>query len=374
MEPAEIRDSVLRFYYDLEQRVPTKSVWTGDAAKELGLSAETVSSAIAYLQQKGFLEIVRSVRPLQAPTAYLAKISALGTDHVEARSLRSQPKSKEERKVVFISCGQYTDDEIQLGLAMADAIDELTPHRGYFAQKVSSFETLSNDILQEIQNCVGFVAIMHNRGEIETPERHKIMRASVWIEQEIAIAAFVQQRLGQRIDVKAYLQSGISREGLRQQLHLNVTHFSKNSEVIEDFRKHLVSGAFGGSTRQPTITEEERRHRELFEPHISILPETIKNQASDDRFAVVLRNDGNGSAFNISMNTHNSSDGNIVLYPPPATLSKDKRHVLITKHPQTRVEIVPIVLAYEDKFGQKFESKSGRDFVLGSKYEFRKVT
>jgi hypothetical protein len=65
------------------------------------------------------------------------------------------------------------------------------------------------------------------------------MRGSVWIEQEIAIAAFLTEVEGRDIPVLLYVQDGISLEGVRQQLHLNPVIFTKDEEVLQDFRGRI---------------------------------------------------------------------------------------------------------------------------------------
>lgn len=140
--------------------------------------------------------------------------------------------------LIFISCGQFTAEERSLGQTLADAVNELTPYEGYFAQNESSLEGLSRNIFGALNGCVGFVAVMHRRGSVQTPQG-EWTRASVWIEQEIAIAAFLAQAQGRTLPVALYIQDGISLEGVRQQLILNPIPFSDNPEVLADFRDRV---------------------------------------------------------------------------------------------------------------------------------------
>ena len=59
---------------------------------------------------------------------------------------------------------------------------------------------------------IGFIAIMHHRGTVTGHDR-TITRASVWIEQEIAIAAFMGQVLKRPLRSASYCQKGIQRIG-----------------------------------------------------------------------------------------------------------------------------------------------------------------
>lgn len=156
--------------------------------------------------------------------------------------------------IVFVSCGQYTDEEKALGRTLVDLINEkLSPCKGYFADNQSSLDGLSRNILGALNRCVGLVAVMHNRGTVTTLSGSHI-RASVWIEQELAIAAFITQVLGRRIEVIAYIEKGVLREGVRDQLHLNPIDFDAPNFVIDDFRARIADGRF-----KPVII----RHDEL---------------------------------------------------------------------------------------------------------------
>ncbi len=79
---------------------------------------------------------------------------------------------------------------------------------------------------------------MHRRGAIESTERS---RASVWVEQEIAIAAFIQGTLNKQIHVLALTEPGIELEGVRAQLLLNPVEFTTNEEALTHVRSSLVT-------------------------------------------------------------------------------------------------------------------------------------
>jgi hypothetical protein len=85
---------------------------------------------------------------------------------------------------------------------------------------------------------------MHNRGLVTEPDHTFYERASVWIEQEIAIAAYRIHTLKETIPVQLYIQRDIKREGLRDKVMLNPTTFDTNSDVIEHFLS-IVKERFG---------------------------------------------------------------------------------------------------------------------------------
>ena len=144
---------------------------------------------------------------------------------------------------MFISCGQCNDDEVQLGQNLADAVSTLTSAYGYFAQNQTSLEGLSRHIFGAIDRCVGFVAVMHHRGLVRSLDSEHT-RASVWIEQELAIAAFLTQIHQKTFPVMLYLQKGIKLEGVRTQVLSNPHEFEKPDEVLSHFRESLQTGRF----------------------------------------------------------------------------------------------------------------------------------
>jgi hypothetical protein len=163
------------------------------------------------------------------------------------RKFFEELEARDERgtrsRVVFISCGQYSDKEKALGKSLAGAVDELTPCKGYFAENQNSADNLSRHIFAAIDECAGFVAVLHHRGEVELGGNHHI-RASVWVEQEIAIASFLTQIRKRVFPVLCYIQKGIKIEGVRTLLLTNANIFNEESEVLKDFRERLKNGTF----------------------------------------------------------------------------------------------------------------------------------
>jgi hypothetical protein len=123
--------------------------------------------------------------------------------------------------VIFISCGQFTENEKKLGRTVCDLINELTPYVPYFAENQSSLSGLNQNIFNKLGESAGFIAIMHPRGTVTFPDGRQQTRGSVWIEQEIALAAFLAHFTGRDIKVAAYIHENVGREGLRDLLQLN---------------------------------------------------------------------------------------------------------------------------------------------------------
>jgi hypothetical protein len=142
----------------------------------------------------------------------------------------------EPRKTVFISCGQFTEEEKALGKEACELVKILTPFEGYFAENQTTLQALSENILRRLHESVGLIVIMHHRGKIEGRD---ITRASVWIEQEVAIATLMEQILHRPLHVALFVQRGTAIEGIRQQLQLNAVPFITGEEVIARLREQL---------------------------------------------------------------------------------------------------------------------------------------
>jgi|SRR6266446_5399116 len=149
------------------------------------------------------------------------------------------------RKIVFIACGQVTEQERALGRKLAQLVQELTPFEGYFAQNQSTLEGLTENILHSLNRCVALIIVMHPRGSVTGLNGSKHTRASLWIDQEIAIAAFLTQVLHKRLKVAAYVHKDIRREGMRDELQLNPVSFDREDQILSHLPALLLKWAEG---------------------------------------------------------------------------------------------------------------------------------
>jgi hypothetical protein len=206
------------------------------------------------------LEQFASVQPWLGPkatvyiTGELARVSdflneaksAIEEYRHKPESLPSEPAELRKTKfpLIFVSCGQSTPTERQLGQAIAKLVEQKTGCTAYFAENQTSLEGVTENILRRLNDAVGFIAIMHPRGDVTNPRDRSepaSVRASVWVEQEIAIAAFISQALDRPMQVRSYVHESIKREGLRDKLHLNPVHFQDDSEILDDLASFLPS-------------------------------------------------------------------------------------------------------------------------------------
>jgi hypothetical protein len=171
---------------------------------------------------------------------------------------------------IFISCGQYTDAEKLVGKEIVRIVKEVTGIDAFFAEEVQDLNGLDSNILGALRECVGFITVIHPRGEITRPDGSIHIRASVWIEQEIAIATYIQRVERRSLPVIAFIHKSVGREGLRDLLHLNPIFFNDEIEIISALPQRLAAwkGLGSASIRLQlhflrARTEPEHRIRNL---------------------------------------------------------------------------------------------------------------
>jgi hypothetical protein len=144
------------------------------------------------------------------------------------------------KPTVFISCGQFTEAEKRLGRQIAQMVKTVAGLEPFFAENVQDLNGLDDNILKALRDCAGFIVVLHPRGTIERPDNTTVTRASVWIEQEIAIATYIQRVEKRELRIAAFKHSDVDREGLRELLHLNPAPFTDESEVLVALSERLA--------------------------------------------------------------------------------------------------------------------------------------
>jgi hypothetical protein len=142
------------------------------------------------------------------------------------------------KAIIFVSCGQRTEDEKRLGSEICELVTSTGAFTPFFAQEQSDLNGLHDNIMGALERAVGFIAVMHPRGNVVIPGTGDLLitRASVWVEQEIAIAAFINRGRKQKIPTAVYCHKTVGREGMRDLLHINPVEFEHNDEVIGHLR------------------------------------------------------------------------------------------------------------------------------------------
>jgi hypothetical protein len=143
------------------------------------------------------------------------------------------------RPFIFVSCGQYTEEEKRLGRQIAQMTKTLTGFDAFYAENVQDLNGLETNILSALRGCAALIVVLHPRGTIERPDDSPVVRASVWIEQEIAIATYIQRVERRPLPIIAFKHVTVGREGLRYLLQLNPIEFTHESEVLAHLPKRL---------------------------------------------------------------------------------------------------------------------------------------
>jgi len=144
-----------------------------------------------------------------------------------------------ERPLVFLSCGQRVDHEIELGRRICDLIAE-SGYEPFFAQRRSDLRGLSEVIFASLEAAGAYIAVVHRRESIDAALAR--YRGSLFVEQELAVAAYI--RRSKDLPVLFYVQNGVERGGVRSTLLLNASFsdreaFENDSEVLEHLRLEL---------------------------------------------------------------------------------------------------------------------------------------
>lgn len=161
---------------------------------------------------------------------------------------------------IFVSCGQHTDAERQLGRNLQAIIEAHRGMRAFFADTVHSAAGLNAEIFQAIQACHAFLAVLQHRGEVHYASYPPAQRSSVWIQQEIGIFAYRMFLEGTPRPIRVYEQRGMIRpiEGLMGAAIVNPIIFDTDAEVIAGVEEWLRSREFEAD---PLLTRREDSFR-----------------------------------------------------------------------------------------------------------------
>jgi len=131
---------------------------------------------------------------------------------------------------VFIGCGQRNSREKGIGLACKEYFDS-KGFIAYFAEEVHNLDALTDNIFRHLKNSEYFVFIDFKRENLPSGK----FRGSVFVNQEIAIAAFRKQIEFPEIETVVFHEKGVIREGIVEHLIANPIYFSGK----EDFMKKV---------------------------------------------------------------------------------------------------------------------------------------
>ena len=149
--------------------------------------------------------------------------------------------------LVFVSCGQTTDEEKLLGLRIKEAIDNTPGFRAYFAETVHELQALGHHVFNGLLRCSGAVVVLHARGPLfDRSGAERGQRSSVWVNQEIAILAYRQFCEERRLPLLCFREAGVALEGATSAFIINPLTLGGSDEVLTTLNRWLLGEEFGG--------------------------------------------------------------------------------------------------------------------------------
>jgi hypothetical protein len=124
---------------------------------------------------------------------------------------------------VFISCGQFTPEEKELGSACSDHFYG-RGFKPYLAEEVQSFEALTENIFRHLRNSEYAVFIDCAREPLDRDD----FRGSMFVNQELAIAAFVPIE-----ESRVFHEKGVRLEGVAKYLIAKPVVFADKQEFLQ---------------------------------------------------------------------------------------------------------------------------------------------
>src|SRR5712692_674027 len=205
-------------------------------------------------------------------------------------------------RIVFVSCGQLTEPERNLGRDVAEII-EGHGMRPFFAQDVHSTGDLNSEVFKAIQTCDAFLGILQKRGVVTFGGYAPVERASVWIQQEIATFCYRMFLEERSLPIRIFSERGVRREGVMEIAVVNPIEFDGPEEILaevdkwlrsREFEEHPVLATREGLFRRrlEPLTESERFLLELVAAHCVQPDDFAQHGQVRDDFYAVLRNKG----------------------------------------------------------------------------------
>jgi hypothetical protein len=149
------------------------------------------------------------------------------------------------KRLIFVSCGQLTDEEKLLGLTVKAAIDSTPGFEAYFAESVHDLEALGQNVFDALRRCAGAVVFLHERGTVlDASGAEWGHRSSVWVNQEIAILAYRQFLESQPIPVLVFKDERVKLEGAMTALIVNPLAIVEPMEVVKSVGAWLNEQSF----------------------------------------------------------------------------------------------------------------------------------
>ena len=149
------------------------------------------------------------------------------------------------KKLIFVSCGQLTDEEKQLGGAVKNLIDSKDDFEAYFAEAVHDLNALDRHIFEAIYRCSGAISFLHGRGSIiDSSGENWGIRSSVWVNQEISILAFRQFLESTNLPILVFKKTDVKIEGAMTSFIVNPLPLVGTDDALSKIEEWLKTAQF----------------------------------------------------------------------------------------------------------------------------------
>jgi hypothetical protein len=149
------------------------------------------------------------------------------------------------KKLIFVSCGQLTDEEKQLGSAVKNLIDSTDDFEAYFAESVHDLDALACHVFEALNRCSGAISLLHGRGSItDSRGENRRIRSSVWINQEISILAFRQFLESTNLPILVFKETDVKLEGAMTSLIVNPLPLMGIDDALSRIEEWLKTAQF----------------------------------------------------------------------------------------------------------------------------------
>jgi hypothetical protein len=201
------------------------------------------------------------------------------------------------KRLIFISCGQQTEEEKSLGLQIQAMINRTPEFEAYFAQSVQDLDSLSQNIFEALSKCSGAIIFLHNRGKaLHLSGKEWGYRSSVWVNQEIAIFSYRRHIEAQKIPVLIFKDEKVNLEGAMTALIGNPFALKETSAILEQIKTWLAESKF-----PPCLDEEFNRKWEQISDVTRRFLSCLLDEGGEKVNGVVIR-ECLKSKFNLSNN------------------------------------------------------------------------
>jgi hypothetical protein len=159
-------------------------------------------------------------------------------------AFRGEVIMNEGKKIIFVSCGQRTQQEQDLGQGVEDLVNRTPGFCAYRAASVQDLQGLNENIMAALRGCSGLVAVLHTRGKMNLGNNRDAETSSIWINQEIAILSYRRWFENTPIPVRIFKEPEVALEGAMTSQIANPTDFASDDQVLEEVEQWLGSASF----------------------------------------------------------------------------------------------------------------------------------